>query len=42
VEKARKLLGWEARVDVEEGIGDTVRWLRARVSQSEAPALANG
>ena len=42
VEKARKLLGWEARVDVEEGIGDTVRWLRERVSQSEAPALANG
>jgi UDP-glucose 4-epimerase len=30
VEKARKLLGWEARIDVEEGIAATVRWLRER------------
>ena len=28
VEKARKLLGWEARIDVEDGIAATVRWLR--------------
>jgi nucleoside-diphosphate-sugar epimerase len=28
VEKARRLLGWEARIDVEEGISSTVRWLR--------------
>jgi len=28
VEKARLLLGWEARTDVEEGITSTVRWLR--------------
>jgi nucleoside-diphosphate-sugar epimerase len=28
VEKARMLLGWEARIDVEEGIAATVRWLR--------------
>jgi UDP-glucose 4-epimerase len=28
VEKARKLLGWEARIGVREGIADTVRWLR--------------
>jgi UDP-glucose 4-epimerase len=28
VEKARELLGWEARIDVEEGIAATVRWLR--------------
>src|SRR5205085_1313513 len=39
VEKARKLLGWQAGVDVEEGIADTVRWLRARRAQSEAPVL---
>ncbi len=30
VEKARRLLGWEARIDVEEGIAATVRWLRER------------
>jgi UDP-glucose 4-epimerase len=30
VEKARRLLGWEARIDVEEGIAATVRWMRAR------------
>ena len=30
VEKARELLGWEAQIDAEEGIADTVRWLRAR------------
>jgi UDP-glucose 4-epimerase len=28
VEKARRLLGWEARIDVEEGIASTVEWLR--------------
>jgi nucleoside-diphosphate-sugar epimerase len=30
VEKAKRLLGWEARIGVEEGIASTVRWLRAR------------
>jgi UDP-glucose 4-epimerase len=28
VEKARRLLGWEARIDVAEGIASTVEWLR--------------
>lgn len=28
VEKAHKLLGWEAKIGVEEGIAATVRWLR--------------
>jgi UDP-glucose 4-epimerase len=28
VEKARRLLGWEARVDLRDGIAETVRWLR--------------
>jgi UDP-glucose 4-epimerase len=28
VEKARRLLGWEAQVPLEEGIAQTVRWLR--------------
>jgi UDP-glucose 4-epimerase len=28
VEKARRLLGWEAKIDVEQGIGATARWLR--------------
>jgi nucleoside-diphosphate-sugar epimerase len=30
VDKARRVLGWEARVDLEDGIADTVRWLRGR------------
>ncbi len=28
VEKARRLLGWEARISVEDGIASTVEWLR--------------
>ena len=28
VEKAERLLGWRARIDVEEGIAQTVAWLR--------------
>ena len=28
VEKAAQLLGWQARIDVEDGIAATVRWLR--------------
>lgn len=28
VEKARRLLGWEARVDLREGLAQTVEWLR--------------
>ncbi|HEX3511603.1 MAG TPA: NAD(P)-dependent oxidoreductase [Solirubrobacteraceae bacterium] len=30
VEKARELLGWEAGIEVEEGIAATVAWLRGR------------
>jgi nucleoside-diphosphate-sugar epimerase len=30
VEKAQRLLGWEAQIDVEAGIAATVRWLRER------------
>jgi UDP-glucose 4-epimerase len=30
VEKARRLLGWEARIGVREGIRQTVEWLRAQ------------
>jgi nucleoside-diphosphate-sugar epimerase len=37
VEKARELLGWEARIDVEDGIAATVRWLRGR----ETPAATS-
>jgi nucleoside-diphosphate-sugar epimerase len=28
VEKAKRLLGWEARIGVREGIGRTVEWMR--------------
>jgi UDP-glucose 4-epimerase len=34
VEKARRLLGWEARIGLEEGIAQTVEWLRGRVAAS--------
>jgi UDP-glucose 4-epimerase len=30
VEKARRLLGWEAKVDLREGIASTVEWLRGQ------------
>jgi UDP-glucose 4-epimerase len=30
VEKARELLGWEAKIEVEDGIAATVEWLRGR------------
>jgi UDP-glucose 4-epimerase len=31
VEKARRLLGWEARIGLDEGVARTVEWLRPRV-----------
>jgi nucleoside-diphosphate-sugar epimerase len=34
VEKAKRLLGWEARIDVHEGIAQTVDWLRSTTPQS--------
>ena len=30
VEKAKRVLGWKARIDVREGIAQTVEWLRER------------
>jgi nucleoside-diphosphate-sugar epimerase len=30
VEKARRLLGWEAQVELSDGIAGTVEWLRER------------
>jgi UDP-glucose 4-epimerase len=44
VEKARRLLGWEAQVDLRDGIGQTVAWLRERSAapahQTQAPTEA--
>jgi nucleoside-diphosphate-sugar epimerase len=31
VEKARRVLGWEARIGVEEGVAQTAEWLRERL-----------
>ena len=42
VEKARNVLGWEAKVDVEEGIALTVRWLREHVGAGRDPIAASG
>jgi UDP-glucose 4-epimerase len=36
VEKARRLLGWEARVDLHDGLEQTVAWLRERGVGTEA------
>ncbi len=40
VEKARKLLGWQARIDVEQGIAQTVEWLRGHAARAHASAGA--
>ncbi len=42
VEKARRLLGWEARIDVEEGVAATVQWLRERETPAQAGSAATG
>jgi nucleoside-diphosphate-sugar epimerase len=34
VEKARQMLGWEARVGLDEGLAATVDWLRAQAAAS--------
>jgi UDP-glucose 4-epimerase len=33
IEKARRVLGWKAKVDVREGIAATVEWLRLRLPE---------
>jgi nucleoside-diphosphate-sugar epimerase len=35
VEKAKRLLGWEAQIDVRTGVAQTVEWLRGRVAVGE-------
>jgi UDP-glucose 4-epimerase len=35
-QRARELLGWEPRTSIEEGLGKTVAWFRARCSQKDA------
>ncbi len=37
VEKARKLLGWQAKIEVEDGIAATVEWIRERGSIGSPP-----
>jgi nucleoside-diphosphate-sugar epimerase len=34
VEKARRMLGWQAQVDLREGIAETVQWLRDQPAES--------
>jgi UDP-glucose 4-epimerase len=38
VEKARRLLGWQARIELREGLAETVRWLR----EQQALKVASG
>ena len=37
VEKARRLLGWEARIDLRDGLAGTVAWLREQSAPATAP-----
>jgi UDP-glucose 4-epimerase len=41
VEKARQLLGWQARIEVEDGIAATVRWLRDRQVEAAGSAAVS-
>ena len=41
VEKAHRLLGWEARIEVEDGIASTVQALRQRAAASEPQPAAS-
>jgi nucleoside-diphosphate-sugar epimerase len=41
VEKARSVLGWEAQVDLRDGIAGTVEWLRERDTSTGAGAAAS-
>jgi nucleoside-diphosphate-sugar epimerase len=34
VEKARRVLGWEARVDLRHGLAETAEWLAPHLSAS--------
>ncbi len=34
VDKARRRLGWEAKVDLRDGLSDTVQWLRTQPAQT--------
>jgi nucleoside-diphosphate-sugar epimerase len=36
VEKAKRLLGWESQIGVEQGIASTVEWLRERTRATVA------
>jgi nucleoside-diphosphate-sugar epimerase len=42
VAKARRLLGWEARVRLEDGIAQTVRWLRDQPHGTDGADSAGG
>jgi nucleoside-diphosphate-sugar epimerase len=37
VEKARRLLSWESRIDLGDGLAGTVAWLREQSARATAP-----
>jgi UDP-glucose 4-epimerase len=37
VEKAKRMLGWSAQIDLDDGLAQTVRWLRAQATSAPAP-----
>jgi nucleoside-diphosphate-sugar epimerase len=41
VEKARRVLGWEAQVDLREGIAQTVAWLREQLGAQATRSFAS-
>jgi nucleoside-diphosphate-sugar epimerase len=40
VEKARRLLGWEAQINLRDGVAQTAAWLRTRRPDEKAVAAA--
>jgi len=41
-QKAKRLLGWQARIPIRDGVADTVRWFRSLEAESAAPRAPRG
>jgi len=41
-EKAKRLLGWQARIPIRDGVADTVRWFRSLEAEPAAPRAPRG
>jgi UDP-glucose 4-epimerase len=41
-EKAKRLLGWQARIPIRDGVADTVRWFRSLEAEPAGPRAPRG